>query len=94
VGADIELDVRDHGPSIPADARERTMEPFLSPPGADGEENERGLGLALVHRSVAAVGGRVIIEDIPEGGTRVLVRLPATRRGVLDEQSWKHLTGG
>lgn len=74
----VDLIVDDEGPGIPADERERVWEPFgrLHRDGA-GDETGSGIGLTVVRDTVEAMGGRVWIEDAPDRGTRVVVRLPA-----------------
>ena len=69
----LELWVRDTGPGIPPEIRDRVFEPFFTtkPPGEG-----TGLGLALVHSIVQRHGGRVILESEPGRGTTVRVLLP------------------
>ncbi len=74
-GAEIALRVEDTGPGVPAEAIERMFNPFFTT-RATGS----GLGLAIVHRIVDAHGGRVTVQNKPEGaGAIVEIRLP--RRG-------------
>jgi signal transduction histidine kinase len=69
-----EVAVRDHGPGIPADARERIFDRFYRAPGARSMPGS-GLGLAIVRRVVDAHHGSVVAEDAPGGGTVMSVRL-------------------
>ena len=73
------LRVRDEGPGIPLDMRARIFEPFFSTKDASVKTGGMGLGLALVHRSVHALGGTIEIADAPGGGAEFTVRLPITR---------------
>jgi two-component system, OmpR family, sensor histidine kinase KdpD len=70
---DLELQIVDHGPGIPADARERIFQPFqrLGDRGGTGV----GLGLAIASGFVEAMGGELLVEDTPGGGStfRILV---------------------
>lgn len=70
---DLELLVIDHGPGVPAEARERIFQPFqrLGDRGGSGV----GLGLAIASGFVEAMGGELHVEDTPGGGStfRVLV---------------------
>jgi len=70
---DLELRVIDHGPGVPAEARQRIFQPFqrLGDRGGSGV----GLGLAIASGFVAAMGGELRVEDTPGGGStfRVLV---------------------
>ncbi|MFA5121777.1 sensor histidine kinase [Zavarzinia sp.] len=65
------LTVRDQGPGIPKDQRQKVLERFvrLDRSGRGGA----GLGFAIVRTIVAAHGGRVEIDDAPGGGA--LIRL-------------------
>lgn len=64
------VEVRDTGPGIPDEVRDRMFNPFFTT-RAEGT----GLGLAIVHRIVDAHGGRLDVESTPEG-TRMVVALP------------------
>jgi two-component system OmpR family sensor kinase len=75
---EVRLDVRDHGPGLPADDAGVLFERFWRAEG--GRERGRGgagLGLAIVAGVVAAHHGRVEAGDAPGGGARFTVRLPA-----------------
>jgi two-component system sensor histidine kinase KdpD len=75
VGGRVDLRVVDRGPGIPVDARQRVFEPFqrLGDRGTDGV----GLGLAVARGFVIAMGGELLVEDTPGGGTTMVVSLPA-----------------
>ena len=72
----VRLIVEDHGPGVPEEARERIFDRF-----AKGSTSARssgvGLGLSLVSEHVRMNGGRVWVEDGPQGGARFVVELPA-----------------
>ncbi|GMA14579.1 sensor histidine kinase [Deinococcus metallilatus] len=72
-GGRPEITVRDHGPGIPADLRERVFLPYER--GPRGLTKGQGLGLSLVRRYARAHGGDVTLEDAPGGGTRVRLTL-------------------
>jgi two-component system OmpR family sensor kinase len=76
-----EFIVRDHGPGIPAEARERIFARFvrLDPRRADGT----GLGLAMVAAIAAAHGGRVCVEDAAGGGARFVLTIPGEQAAAL-----------
>jgi len=63
--------VRDTGPGIPVEERERVFDALYTT-RAEGT----GLGLAIVHKTVVAHGGKVSVRDAPGGGAEVLVWLP------------------
>ena len=68
-----EIAVRDHGPGISADRRERVFDRF-DRAGAS-EKPGSGLGLALVRELARAHGGDARILDVPRG-TKVSVSFP------------------
>ncbi len=63
--------VRDEGPGMPPDLREKVLRPFVTTKGADGT----GLGLTLSHAIIMSLGGRMTIETMPGRGTTVRVHL-------------------
>lgn len=67
------LVVEDGGTGIPADVMPRLFEPFFTTKGRGGT----GLGLAVSQRLVQVMGGRLEAENIPGGGARFTVSLPA-----------------
>jgi len=68
----VKLEVRDDGPGIPEEIRERLFQPFVSArPGGSG------LGLAIVQRAVEAHRGLVLVDSKPGAGTVFTVLLPA-----------------
>jgi signal transduction histidine kinase len=71
-GPDVVLSVGDDGPGIPAEQRERVLEPmFTTRPGGIG------LGLTIVERVVQAHGGTLELDVSPLGGALFRMRLPA-----------------
>ncbi|MFM8609574.1 MAG: ATP-binding protein [Burkholderiaceae bacterium] len=77
IGEHFEIRVIDHGPGVPAAARERIFEPFYRLPGASEREGGVGLGLALVRQIVQRHAGSVSCDDAPGGGACFAVALPA-----------------
>jgi len=74
----VELTVRDDGPGIPAEARERIFERFYRADKARSrEQGGTGLGLAIVKNVVHAHGGEVRVESAPGRGTEFFITLPA-----------------
>ena len=71
-----EIVVRDTGPGVPTDLRDRIFEPFFSTK-ADGRGF--GLGLAATHELVAALGGSIDVGPRDGGGAVFTVRLPIAR---------------
>jgi signal transduction histidine kinase len=68
----IELAVRDHGPGVPDDLKDRIFEPYVTT-----RRDGTGLGLALVRQTVRAHGGSVAVSDPPGGGAQFTITLPA-----------------
>ena len=77
-GAEVVVEVRDHGPGIDPEHSERVFERFYrlddSRARASGGS---GLGLAIVSALVAAHGGTARVLPTPGGGTTVRVTVPA-----------------
>jgi signal transduction histidine kinase len=74
----VELTVRDDGPGIPAESRERIFERFYRADKArTREQGGTGLGLAIVKNVVHAHGGEVRVESAPGEGTEFFITLPA-----------------
>jgi signal transduction histidine kinase len=67
----VELHVRDEGPGLTAEQRERAFDRFWR--NRDGEGT--GLGLAIVRRLVEQDGGTVELHPAPERGLEAVVRL-------------------
>jgi signal transduction histidine kinase len=78
LGADVEIDVSDDGPGIPAEQLEHIFERFSR---GDAGETQRvggtGLGLAISKSLVELHGGTIGAESTPGGGSTFRVRLPA-----------------
>lgn len=71
-----QLSVRDHGRGVAAAEKETIFEPFIR--GSESEEQGirgTGIGLSIVHETLLAHGGSVIVEDA-EPGARFLLRWP------------------
>jgi two-component system osmolarity sensor histidine kinase EnvZ len=67
-GAWVEVEVRDRGPGIPADAIERVKRPFTRLDHARGGAGGAGLGLAIVERIAGSHGGRLELAAREGGG--------------------------
>lgn len=77
-GAEFVLQVQDNGAGIPPVAQARIFRPFQHHAHAGVEATGSGLGLSIVHRLVASLGGRVTLESREAWGTIFTVRLPMT----------------
>ena len=67
--------VRDRGPGIAADVRDRVFEPFFTT-----RTNGTGLGLAIVKRMMELQEGTITLEDRPDGGTIAELTVPRASR--------------
>jgi signal transduction histidine kinase len=91
-GAQVRLCVEDEGPGVPAEARERIFDKFVSLP-AQSTLAGVGLGLYICRELVALHGGRLWYEARPEGGSRFCFTVPASRgrpNGEGDDQDPGH----
>ena len=66
------LTVRDEGPGVPTDLRQRIFEPFFTT-----KSHGTGLGLAVVKSVVSAHHGQLSVSDNDTGGACFTVTLPA-----------------
>jgi len=68
------IEVRDSGPGIPLELREKIFERFWR--GENSKEGA-GLGLSIVRRIMRALDGSVSVSDAPEGGAQFSLVFPA-----------------
>ena len=66
-----EIILKDTGPGIPRDVRDRIFDPFFTT-----RESGAGLGLAIVSQITQAHGGYVDALDSPGGGAAFIISLP------------------
>lgn len=76
----VVLTIDDRGPGIPEAEREAVLEPFVRlETSRSRRTGGAGLGLAVARSLVDAHGGSIGIDDSPDGGARIVVRLPRYR---------------
>jgi signal transduction histidine kinase len=75
-GNHVSLRVRDHGPGISVEDRSRIFERFERAVRRDERRSGFGVGLWVVGQLVEAMGGTIIVDDAPGGGTEFTVTLP------------------
>ncbi len=78
----IKLTVKDNGPGIPEDLRERVFEPFFT-----SKAGGSGLGLYLVREIVLASGGAMSLSSSEARGTSVSIRWPLAQVQVAPEDA-------
>ncbi|MBL8314635.1 MAG: HAMP domain-containing protein [Rubrivivax sp.] len=83
-GGEVIIEIRDHGPGVPAEALHTVFEPHVRL-GHGREQNDAGLGLGLgIARSIVqAQGGQLRLDNHPQGGLVATVRLPQQATPVL-----------
>jgi two-component system sensor histidine kinase KdpD len=82
--AQIRLAVVDHGPGIPAAARDAAFAPFQRLDDHTG--GGLGLGLAVARGFTEAQGGTLTPTETPGGGLTMIISLPAAPRPGRDPQ--------
>lgn len=74
-GDAVRIEVRDHGPGIAAEDRQRIFEKFFRGQNANGTPGS-GLGLAIARSLVTLHGGTLEYEENPGGGSAFVTVLP------------------
>ena len=69
--AALDIAIRDNGPGISPEARERVFQSFFTT-----KTRGTGLGMAIARRLVEAHGGQIVINPEFHGGAEFLIRLP------------------
>lgn len=73
------LAVKDNGPGIPDYAGEKIFNKFFSLQRPDTGKKSTGLGLNLVSEVASLHNGSIVLENIPEGGTRAVFKIPCLK---------------
>lgn len=74
-GSMVRVEVRDSGPGIPDDDKQRVFDLFSQGPGV-ARRHGSGIGLTFCKMVIEAHGGRIWIEDNPAGGAAFIFTLP------------------
>lgn len=76
--SEVVISVRDEGPGLGGKALKRVFEKFFRTDGSDSQEvYGYGLGLYICHQLIEAQGGRIWVENHPQGGAIFSFALPA-----------------
>ena len=77
IGIYLSLTIDDDGPGIPEDQREMVFKPFYRIDSSRNlDSGGVGLGLAIARDIINGHGGTITLGDSPEGGLRVVIRVP------------------
>jgi two-component system, NtrC family, nitrogen regulation sensor histidine kinase NtrY len=71
-GGGVRIEIRDHGPGVPAAVADRVFDPYFT-----AKAGGTGLGLALVKQTIEMHGGSISLSETPGGGATFLVRMVA-----------------
>jgi signal transduction histidine kinase len=72
----IVVRVRDNGPGVPEEFRQKIFERFSQIPGVRGRRRGTGLGLTFCKLAVEAHSGQIWVESNPTGGSDFIFTLP------------------
>lgn len=77
----VVVTVADNGPGIPAEQRDRVLQPFVRLEASRNRDSGgTGLGLTIAHDAILAQKGSLVLDDAPGGGLLVKVTLPNASR--------------
>ena len=75
--SDIFIRISDGGPGIPEDQHEQVFQPFVRLETSRSRDTGGiGLGLAIARSVIRSHGGDLVLENVPEGGLKAVIRLP------------------
>ena len=90
----VTIAVRDHGPGVPPELRERVFEPFFRPSGRSEDAGSWGLGLSLTRQIARSHGGEVACGVAPDGATIFTASLPMALQGGTIRRDLGAVTSG
>ena len=81
------LYVDDDGPGVPAEALSKLFNVFYrNDPSRKNPNQGSGLGLAIVSKTIERMGGSIHAENLPEGGLRIVLKIPLAEREKENEE--------
>lgn len=72
----LRVEIADEGPGLPDYATDRVFEKFFSLQRPDTGQKSTGLGLNFVRQVALLHGGRIVLDNLPQGGMRASLELP------------------
>jgi signal transduction histidine kinase len=75
----VTISVRDHGPGIAPEVRDRVFNPFVTT-----KAGGTGLGLAIAYRLVKQHNGAIQAADAPDGGSIFEIELPLEQKETVE----------
>jgi len=67
----VNLRISDNGPGIPEEIRSQIFIPFFTT-----KRGGSGIGMSIVRKIVIACGGSIDLDNVEEGGTTFVIKLP------------------
>lgn len=81
-GNDVSISIADNGPGIAPGDLERVMQPYVRlEPSRNARTGGFGLGLTIAKAIIEGHGGRLVLQNRPEGGLTAIVDLPRHSAG-------------
>jgi signal transduction histidine kinase len=77
VGKQVEFTVRDYGPGLRLEHRDRVFDRYFRAPGLNGQVSGTGLGLAISKEFIQAMSGQIGLHDKVQPGASFYFRLGA-----------------
>lgn len=75
-GAELVIEVRDHGPGIPEDVLPHVFDRFYKASASRPRSEGSGLGLSIAMENAHIHGGDITAANVPDGGAMFVLRLP------------------
>lgn len=84
-GAEVVIQVRDHGPGIPEDVLPHVFDRFYKASASRPRSEGSGLGLSIALENAHIHGGEITAANSPEGGAVFTLRLPRDASALMEE---------
>ncbi|OYP20145.1 sensor histidine kinase [Streptomyces sp. FBKL.4005] len=84
-GAEVVIQVRDHGPGIPEDVLPHVFDRFYKASASRPRSEGSGLGLSIALENAHIHGGEITAANSPEGGAVFTLRLPRDASRLTEE---------